>query len=462
MMTPETMSLAPCLRRNLGTFEAFGLSLSIIAPTASMVFVTTLTAQSAGKAVPLAFLLGAIAVIPVCMSFVNRSRRVAHAGSVYAYVGDVFGRRWGFLAAWALLLMYLAATLGSTILAGNFVAAGLNHLGIHGEYLPFVVELAGAVLATRLVCNDMQMATRVMLLLEIVSVIAILILSARILWHAHLSFVPFELDPAFGWSGLGRGIGFTVLCFAGFEGAATLGEEAQNPGRNIGRAMLITVMAAGILFVVVSFAQVTGYGPDHVSALAQSTAPLDELATRYASERFAAFIDFAAAVSLFGCAAGALSAGSRLLYALARTCRLEHLCAIHPVYGTPTQCVLAVSAVNFASLIMWGGRPLSADYAGDMFTVGTFALILVYMGVSATESVDAFREGRVRWSVVGLTGAVLLLWPLWNNVYPVPAWPANLWPRLVVGWLLIGALLGTCRPFQVEFRVDERRRGGFR
>jgi amino acid transporter len=282
-----------------------------------------------------------------------------------------------------------------------------------------------------------------MLLLEVVSVIAILILSAQIMLHAHLSFVPFELDPAFGWSGLGRGIGFTILCFAGFEGAATLGEETQNPGRNIGRAMLITLMAAGIFFIVVSFAQVTGYGPDHVSALARSTAPLDELAARYVSERFAAFIDLAAAVSLFGCAAGALSAGSRLLYALARAGRLERLCAIHPVYGTPTQCVLTVSAVNFVSLIMWGGRPPSADYAGDMFTVGTFALILVYIGVSATESFAAFREGRARWGVVGLIGAVLLLWPLWNNVYPVPAWPASLWPGVVVGWLLIGALLAT-------------------
>jgi amino acid transporter len=340
--------------------------------------------------------------------------------------------------------MYLAATLGSTILVGNFVAAGLSHVGIHGKFVPFFVELAGALLATRLVCNDMQMATRVMLLLEAVSVIAILILSAQIMLHARLSFVPFELDPAFGWSGLGRGIGFTILCFAGFEGAATLGEEAQHPGRNIGWAMLITVMAAGLFFVVVSFAQVTGYGAERVSVLAQSTAPLDELAAKYVSERFAACIDFAAAVSIFGCAAGALSAGSRLLYALARACRLERICAIHPVYRTPTQCVLAVSVVNLASLIMWGGRPPSADYAGDMFTVGTFALILVYIGVSATESFDAFREGRARWGVVGLIGAVLLLWPLWNNVYPVPAWPASLWPGVVGGWLVTGALLVTC------------------
>jgi amino acid transporter len=32
-----------------------------------------------------------------------------------------------------------------------------------------------------------------------------------------------------GWSGLGFGMVFSILCFAGFEGAATLGEETRQP-----------------------------------------------------------------------------------------------------------------------------------------------------------------------------------------------------------------------------------------
>lgn len=49
-------------RRNLGMLEALGLSLSIIAPTIAMSFVTTLAVQAAGPAAPLAFLIGMVAV----------------------------------------------------------------------------------------------------------------------------------------------------------------------------------------------------------------------------------------------------------------------------------------------------------------------------------------------------------------------------------------------------------------
>jgi hypothetical protein len=42
--------------------------------------------------------------------------------------------------------------------------------------------------------------------------------------------------------------------------------------------------------------------------------------------------------------------------------------------------------------------------------------------------------------------SVLLLWPLWNSVYPVQSWPSNLWPYFVVSWLVAGTVLAFLRP----------------
>ena len=58
------------LRRSFGAIEAFGFSLSIIAPTLAMAFTTALMAQSAGRAAPLAYLIGGIIVTLVGISFV--------------------------------------------------------------------------------------------------------------------------------------------------------------------------------------------------------------------------------------------------------------------------------------------------------------------------------------------------------------------------------------------------------
>jgi amino acid transporter len=95
------------LAGKLGLFQVIGLSISIIAPTAAMALNVSLTAQAAGRAAPLAFAIGTVAMATVRVSLVSFGRRIAHAGSVYAFVGHTFGRRCGFIAGWTLLLTYL-------------------------------------------------------------------------------------------------------------------------------------------------------------------------------------------------------------------------------------------------------------------------------------------------------------------------------------------------------------------
>jgi len=45
----------------------------------------------------------------------------------------------------------------------------------------------------------------------------------------------------------------------GFESAGSLGMEAKNPQRNIGRAILYSALMVGIFYVVVSYSQVLGF-----------------------------------------------------------------------------------------------------------------------------------------------------------------------------------------------------------
>src|ERR1700733_2543812 len=171
------------LRRTLGVIEAFSLSLSIIGPTMAISFVTTLMGQVAGRAIPLAFLIGAVTVALIGMSFVAFGLRVAHAGSVYAYISDVFGSRWGFVAGWLLLLSYVVFAAGATALAGGFAAAGLAHAGIETPDLWVPMSAGGALMASWLVWTDTRIAMRLMLALEGVSVTAILLLALVILTH---------------------------------------------------------------------------------------------------------------------------------------------------------------------------------------------------------------------------------------------------------------------------------------
>jgi amino acid transporter len=440
----------PVLRRNLGVLEVVGLSLSMIAPSTAMAFNVTLAAGAAGVAAPLAFAISTVALVIVGLSFVAFARRVATAGSAYAYITAEFGAWIGFVAGWALLLTYAAFGTGIAALIGIFLDAALGnyHLG-----LPNLWVLHGTfaiLLAAWLAYRDMRLATRLMLVLEALSVVAIILLGAVILVEVGsrhgLPLAPFMPDKGVGWAGIGYGLVFAVLSFAGFEGAATLGEEAANPATAIPLAIIGTVVLAGLFYVFASYTQVIGYGLGNMKALAAAAAPLNALALRYGSRDFATGLDLATAISAFSCVLASLSAAARMLFALGRAGLAPGLGTVDPRFGTPGRAVLVAAGLMLAGVLIWAPMIGGSDYYGDMGTIGVLALIIVYMGVTAAAAVHAARRRDLVWAGFGGLGTLFMLWPLYNSVYPVPAFPGNLWPYVVVIYLLIGAGLLMLRP----------------
>jgi amino acid transporter len=175
------------LAQKLGPFQATGFSISIIAPTEAMAINVSLTAQTAGRAAPLAFATGTAVMAIVGLYFVVFSQRFAHAGSVYAYVGHIFGRRCGFISGWTLLLTYLAYAGGLSALMGRLLQAAMQNIGLHLAS-PWLVSGAGAILlASYAAYRDMRTAARLILALEGVSVLAILVLSGLIVTKGALA-----------------------------------------------------------------------------------------------------------------------------------------------------------------------------------------------------------------------------------------------------------------------------------
>lgn len=191
----------------------------------------------------------------------------------------------------------------------------------------------------------------------------------------------------------------------------------------------------------VTYAQVTGFGIDATSGLANSSAPLNELAVRFVSRPFATAIDLAAAISAFSCVLGSLTAAARLLFALGRDGLALRVGDIHPINGTPGTAVILSSLLCLGILLLWAPFVGPTDYCGYLVTIGSLALILVYIGVNTAEMTMSFRARRTAWSVCGLAGTGVLFWPLYNSLYPIPAYPNNRWPFLVAAWVAGGVAL---------------------
>ena len=429
------------LVKRLTLVEALGLSLAIVAPTVTAAFNITLVVQSAGPAAPLAFAIAAVATVLVALSFMAFTHRVAHAGSAYAYITHTFGSRMGFAAGWALLLTYLCFGTGFAALVGNFTSAALKGLGIHAGPLGWIaIGLAAMLVAWWLAFQDMRLAGRLMLALEGFAVVAIIGLCIAILRKVHpgveQSIASFRPSQEFGgWVGLGFGMVFSILSFSGFEGAATLGEEAVSPRRSIPVALFGSGLDCALFINVDSYCEVIGFGPEGLRDLAKSEAPLDELSLRYVSPRLSIALDLAAAITCFSGVIGTIAASGRVLFALGRAGLSRRLAEVHPVHRTPATAIAVAAICNIVPFLLWGPFVGAGNYYSYTSTIAVLSLMLIYIGVGGAEVVEARRERRLAWSATCALGPLLLLWVLYRNVYPAPEYPNNLWPYVTLAWI---------------------------
>ncbi len=439
------------LAARLSLPEAIGLSLSVIAPTLTAAFNITLVVRAAGAAAPLTFAIGTIAIGLVALSFISFGRRLSHAGSAYAYITHTFGASMGFVAGWGLLLTYFGFATGCAALVGNFTATVLQRFGIDIGAAWIGVGAGAVLLAWWLAYRDMRLAGRLMLALEGVAVLGVVGLCIRILLRvqpsAAQSLVSFRPAADFGgWTGIGFGLVFTVLSFAGFEGAATLGEETVNPRRNIPVALFGTVLGAGAFFVFVAYCEVVGFGAAGIKDLANSAAPLNDLALRYGSRDFATALDLATATCAFSGVLGGVAAAARVLFALGRVGLAPALAVVHARHGTPTRAISCAALMVGTSFLLWAPFSGAANYYAYLSTIGTLSLILIYIAVGAAEMVEAWRQARRLWATLCGLGPLVLLWALYRTIYPAPEFPGNLWPYVALLWVVAALVVIRLRP----------------
>jgi amino acid transporter len=442
------------LRRELRFWEAIALSIGIMAPTAAMALNGTAVAARVGISVPLVFVLALVGVSLVMWGFVRLSRQFSHAGSVYAFSGLTLGPHAGFFAGWALLGTYFAFTVGSSAEVGLFFGQFLDGIGAISNPDWFWIAIVAVILVGLVAYGDVRIATRTLLGLEVVSVTLIVILMVVIFWKLATDGAPngqtftwdvFRLGPH-SLSKLGEATVFAFLSWAGFEGAAALGEETGDPGRTIPAAIRRAVLLTGVFYVLCMLAQSLGFGatPQGAGAFASSASPLGDLGHSYIGSWFADLINVGAAISGFASALGTATGGSRILFALGRDGFVTTRLGETSRFGSPANALAVVLVIAVASLVFM--RLNGTDAVNAFFypgTIGVLSLIVAYVmcNVGGLVYLVGGRRVPVWEGVVPVLAVAFLLYVLWKQVYPVPAYPYDVFPYLVAAWLVVGLLI---------------------
>jgi len=469
-------SSPPALRRTLTVWEAIGVSIALMAPSMAININPQGTAGLVGRAVPLAFLLATVGVLLIAYTFVRLSQRFNHAGSVYGFVGATLGARAGITAGWLNAATYVFYGVVTSMAAGIFVTELVDQFGIWPApptWATFVFAWIALGVVWFLGSRPAKRGTLVLVVVEGVTIALILIVAVIVLGRLLAGDTPngtsfdlsvFTVPEGTDLSTVFLGIVFGFLSFAGFEAAATLGEEAREPRRDIPRAILGTAIFGGLFFVIVTAIEVMAFGTDAagIASFIDSGALIGDLANAWIAPWLGDVITVGAAVSAAACALACIVGSSRLLFALSRDgLGPRALAHVHPRHGVPNRAVAAV--VGLVALIEVIGLVLgAAPY--DLFAIagvtGTLVLLVAYLLASIGAVRLLFFSGQTlvsRWEIViPILGIAVLAYTLFRNVFPLPTEAAAWWgPGMAIAIVVVVLAVVVARPAAAR-RAGER------
>lgn len=427
--------------------EVIAQSISVIAPSTVPAAVLGLIFASAGNGTWLSFLLGMTGLVFVSFNINQFARRSASPGSLYTYIVKGLGPTAGVLSGWGMLLAYLFTGMSTLCGFAIFGQTLLGHIGIQTHILTLFALGTGA--GCYVAYKDIQLSAKMMLVLEGVSIVAILLLGLNVWVHKGFAIDTAQLTLQGATpGGVAMGIVLVVFGFSGFESSTSLGAEAKNPLRTIPKSVIQSTILAGIFFLFMAYVEVLGFR-GVAADLGKTEAPLDLLAHQTGLDFLGVLISVGALLSFFSCTLACINSTGRLLFSMARHGLFHNaLGEAHESNQTPHVAIALSALITFlvpAALRVFGIKAFDAQ--GYFGTISTYGFLLVYILVSIAAPFYLYRLRKLRPMDVAFSvlGVVFMILPVLGTVgipgsslFPVPEFPNNVFPWLFLLYMAAG------------------------
>ena len=425
------------MKRVLTTPALIAFGLAYMVPLGIFTTYGQVTITSDGH-LPIAYIITLAMILFTALSYCRMANKFPIAGSAYSYVVHTFGNRIGFLIGWTQILDYLFLPIL------NYLVIGIYLHQRFPEIPAYVFVLGSLVTVTTLNYLGIKLINSVNFLLIFVQFIFITLFVVLAFTNVDLNTEALLRPLVFTTndiSGLFSGAAVLCLAFLGFDAIATLAEESTNAKNSLPKAILWTVIIAGGIFLVISYAAHLAYPVWQNFANEPDTASLVVIGKVGEISKIGStfMVNFFLAAYLTGVLASAMTAQtsvSRIFFAMGREGVLPKkiFYRLHKRFHTPHLSILFVATFSLFSLIITLDLVVSMISFGALMSFTFVNLCVIKSYLYKRKSLTAITI--LKYGILPAIGVLLSLW-LWTSLDHMAITIGLIWFGVGIIYLLI-------------------------
>jgi amino acid transporter len=440
----------PELKRTLGQFQVFAISFAFISVAVGIFASYDNLLGTAGPVGIWLWVIASVGQTLVALVVAQFAARIALSGSSYQWASRLANPKVGWLFGW-LTFWYLATgvvAMDNALASQAFMPlAGMADSEDTARMITVAILIIQAVLviaSTRLLGLISSAAVGLELAIVVVLVIALVGVMLftgsghveNLTSRGITANAPDYFDLG---GGLMAGMLMGLLTLVGFDSAANLAEEAKDPYRTVPRAIIGSVVAAGIagmLFLIALTVSITNIKKITLSDSAVAAIMRDQLGS--AVEKI---LLVAVTFSFFAAGMVTMATGARLVYAMARDGRFPAHRTFRKIDARTHTPIPATLLIFAGGVVLMIGLP--GDALIQLITASTILPVIVYgatvvLYLAVRKRLEA-REGAFslgRWDLP--VAVVALIWLVVALLVLVLPHEARVPVEIVVGLVLAG------------------------
>ena len=389
------------LNRSMGLWATMALGFTYLSP---LVGVHSLFAYSLSIAGPPGIwwlFIAGVGQLLVALVFGEVVSQYPLAGGIYPWTRRLWNRRFAWIVSWIYIWAVIVTITAVAEFGGGYVAA-LFDLEVTAEVL-LVTTVALLVVAFAVNYSGTRTLARIAQLGLAAELLGVIALGVFLLFFRREQ----PLSVFFDSLGAGAGDGYAgvflaaaltgLFLFYGFEACGDVAEEVADPGRQIPRAMILTIVVGGVS----AFASFAGYvlaAPDLQAIVAgDDVDPIPAILESSLGTVGSKLFLVVTVTAFLSCVLSLQAAGSRLLYAFARDRMLPAsgwLARVSATRAVPINALLVVCVLPVLIALLVYVRE------GILARVAAFAVLGIYVSFQAVV-LAALRQRLKGWRPAG-------------------------------------------------------------